>query len=167
MPVLDPAAMLAMTAAALDAVCGRAIIGAGWTRLPTARLPELTQPPRILTVGAVDHDRLLPRCCAMIHHGGTGTTAAAARAGIPAGVLSVFGDQRFWGRQVDIRIGVHERFWRLTLDRLIGMLRALRDEGRIVRAAAVREQMRAEDSNALLLDAVERSAESAPIPQLS
>jgi sterol 3beta-glucosyltransferase len=111
--------------------------------------------------------RLLPRCCAMIHHGGTGTTAAAARAGIPAGVLSVFGDQHFWGRRVDIRIGVHERFWRLTLDRLIGMLRALRDEGRIARAAAVGEQMRAEDSNALLLDAVERSAESAPIPQLS
>ena len=163
MPVLDPAAMLEITGAALEAVGGRAIIGAGWTRLPPS-----AQSPRICTVGAVDHDRLLPRCAAMIHHGGTGTTAAAARAGIPAGVLSVFGDQHFWGRQVEaLGIGVHARFRRLTRERLIGMLRALRDPARIARAAAVGEQMRAEDTNALLLSAVERSAGSAPIPHIS
>lgn len=34
-------------------------------------------------VGSVPFERLLPRCAAVMHHGGSGTTAAALRAGIP------------------------------------------------------------------------------------
>ena len=35
--------------------------------------------------GSVAHDLLLPRCSVAVHHGGSGTTAAALRAGIPQG----------------------------------------------------------------------------------
>jgi hypothetical protein len=38
-------------------------------------------PDRVRIVDAVDHDWLLPRCSAAVHHGGSGTTVAALRAG--------------------------------------------------------------------------------------
>ena len=56
-------------------------------------------------VGAVNHHELLPRCRLAVHHGGAGTTAAVARAGIPSVVCSFMMDQQFWGNQVR-RLGV-------------------------------------------------------------
>jgi hypothetical protein len=43
---------------------------------------------------------LFPRCRAVCHHGGAGTTAAGLRAGLPTVVVPFFGDQFFWGRTV-------------------------------------------------------------------
>ncbi len=37
----------------------------------------------ILCVGSLPHWWLFPNCCAAVHHGGAGTTAATSRAGIP------------------------------------------------------------------------------------
>ncbi|MNS75233.1 L-noviosyl transferase [compost metagenome] len=47
-------------------------------------------------IGATPHDWLLPRVAAAIHHGGAGTTHAAAAAGVPSIVLPFAGDQFFW-----------------------------------------------------------------------
>jgi sterol 3beta-glucosyltransferase len=49
---------------------------------------------------AVPHGWLFPRCAAVVHHGGAGTTAAGLRAGRPTVVCPFFGDQPFWGRRV-------------------------------------------------------------------
>jgi sterol 3beta-glucosyltransferase len=46
------------------------------------------------------HDWLFPRCKAVIHHGGAGTTAAGLRAGVPNIVLPHAADQMFWGKRV-------------------------------------------------------------------
>ena len=46
------------------------------------------------------HDWLFPRCRAVCHHGGAGTTAAGLRAGLPTVMVPFFGDQFFWGRIV-------------------------------------------------------------------
>lgn len=49
---------------------------------------------------AAPRDWLLPRCKAVVHHGGAGTTAAGLRAGIPNIVIPFAGDQAFWGKRV-------------------------------------------------------------------
>jgi hypothetical protein len=43
---------------------------------------------------------LFPRCRAVCHHGGAGTTAAGLHAGLPTVVVPFFGDQFFWGRVI-------------------------------------------------------------------
>ena len=55
------------------------------------------EPPEdVLLVDAVPHDWLFPRCQAVIHHGGAGTTAAGLLASCPTTVVPFFGDQSFW-----------------------------------------------------------------------
>lgn len=46
------------------------------------------------------HDWLFPRCSAVIHHGGAGTTAAALRACRPSWIIPHMSDQPYWGRRV-------------------------------------------------------------------
>jgi len=66
---------------------------------------ELPGSERVLTSGYVPHGWLLPRLSMLIHHGGSGTTAAALRAGIPSLIMPFFYDQFFWARQLQ-RLGV-------------------------------------------------------------
>jgi sterol 3beta-glucosyltransferase len=54
----------------------------------------------LLTLDAAPHDWLFPRCAAVIHHGGAGTTAAGLRAGIPNIVVPHAVDQPFWAGRV-------------------------------------------------------------------
>lgn len=94
MPVPDPQGLLA----AITKVCAdlgeRALISAGWNDF------EITPSANVRAIGAVDHDRVFPMCSAIVHHGGAGTTAAAARAGVPSMVCWVGSDQPFWGEIV-------------------------------------------------------------------
>jgi hypothetical protein len=54
----------------------------------------------VFLLGDTPHDWLFPRCRAVCHHGGAGTTSAGLRAGLPTIVVPSFGDQFFWGRMV-------------------------------------------------------------------
>ncbi|MGB3289706.1 MAG: glycosyltransferase [Burkholderiaceae bacterium] len=72
----------------------------GWSGLPDIPLPD-----NCLVVGNTPHDWLFPRCSLAIHHGGSGTTHSACRAGIPSVVLPFAGDQFFWAHQL-ARLGV-------------------------------------------------------------
>jgi sterol 3beta-glucosyltransferase len=102
MPVLDEPITEAVHAVA-EQLGLRVVLGTGWSRLrPRASA-------RVLPVGAVDHDWLLPRSAAAVHHGGASTTAVALRAGVPAVVVSVFADQPFWGRRV-AELGLGDTF---------------------------------------------------------
>lgn len=51
-------------------------------------------------IGNVPHPLLFPRLAAVVHHGGAGTTATAARAGVPQIVVPHFWDQFYWANQV-------------------------------------------------------------------
>jgi UDP:flavonoid glycosyltransferase YjiC (YdhE family) len=73
----------------------RAIIAAGW-----AGLRGELGGDRLMTVEEVPHDWLLPRTRAAVHHCGAGTTAAAARAGIPTVPVPFTPEQAMWGRQL-------------------------------------------------------------------
>ena len=73
----------------------RAIILRGWNGWKGRDSSE-----EVLFLESAPHDWLLPRCKAVIHHGGAGTTAAGLRAAIPNIVIPFGGDQAFWGSRV-------------------------------------------------------------------
>jgi UDP:flavonoid glycosyltransferase YjiC (YdhE family) len=74
----------------------------------------------VCVVSSAPHSLLLPRVSVAIHHGGSGTTAAAARAGVPQVIVPHFFDQFFFANRLR-RHGVAPRplpRWRLTANRL-------------------------------------------------
>ena len=68
----------------------RGIFATGWGGL------QAVDDPQVFCLDAAPHDWLFPRVAAVVHHGGAGTSAAAARAGVPSVVMPFFGDQPFW-----------------------------------------------------------------------
>jgi vancomycin aglycone glucosyltransferase len=62
-------------------------------------------------VGEVNQQALFPRVAAIVHHGGAGTTTAAARSGTPQLVVPLIADQPYWASRVAaLGIGAaHER----------------------------------------------------------
>jgi len=80
---------------AIQAAGVRAILSKGWAGLGEGELP-----PSCLTVGPLPHAALFPRMAAIVHHGGAGTTAAAARAGVPQIIVPHIGDQFYFGHRV-------------------------------------------------------------------
>jgi UDP:flavonoid glycosyltransferase YjiC (YdhE family) len=74
----------------------RGIISSGWAGLYAENLPENIY----LLTESVPHHWLFPRCRAVVHHGGAGTTAAALRAGVPQTIVPHIVDQPYWGRRV-------------------------------------------------------------------
>ena len=75
----------------------------------------LGAPPEALGIGAGDadvfavegipHAWLFPRMRYILHHGGAGTTGAAAAAGVPSSATPFSADQVFWARRIH-RLGV-------------------------------------------------------------
>lgn len=91
----DPAALAAALLAAATEYDVRLLVSGGWSGFMAA-----IDDPRIHTVGHVDHDAVLPRCRAAVHHGGAGSVAAGLRAGLPTAVLWVGADQPLWGQAI-------------------------------------------------------------------
>ena len=88
----------------------RAIFCHGWSSRSQSQPKKLVFPPFVYPISSVPHDWLFPLCCAVVHHGGSGTTAAGIRAGVPTIIHPFFGDQFFWaGRVEEIGIGVFLR----------------------------------------------------------
>ncbi|MFY2786581.1 glycosyltransferase [Rhodococcus sp. MALMAid1271] len=97
MPVPDPAALLRMIHSVTERLGVRALVCAGWSDLVSAESIAAQQNPNVMVVDSVDHASVFPRCMAAVHHGGAGTTAASARAGLPTLVCWFSADQPFWG----------------------------------------------------------------------
>lgn len=99
----------AIVEAVLDADV-RCILNKGWSdRLTTKdkNEPEIELPPEVYNSGTIPHDWLFPRIDAAVHHGGSGTTGATLRAGLPTIVKPFFGDQFFYGSRVeDVGVGI-------------------------------------------------------------
>lgn len=73
---------------AVSATGRRCIVGAGWAGLGAGALP-----PDWRVVREAPHALLFPRTAAVVHHGGSGTTASALRAGVPQVLLPLILDQ--------------------------------------------------------------------------
>jgi len=100
---------------ALDACGARAVVASGWSDLGVGE----ALPATVHGVRSAPHVKLFPRCAVIVHHGGAGTTQAAARAGVPQVVVPHIGDQHAWGRTMeDLGAGVVVRRDRLGSERL-------------------------------------------------
>jgi sterol 3beta-glucosyltransferase len=105
----DPAAL---TKSVVDSVLKadvRCVLSKGWShRLNSgdASKPEIPLPPEIFQIQSAPHDWLFKQLDAAVHHGGSGTTGASLRAGIPTIIKPFFGDQFFFGQRVeDLGVG--------------------------------------------------------------
>lgn len=121
MPVESPADAVTMITEVCAELGERALISSGvW------ELDAMPHAEHVKLVGAVNHAAVFPTCRAVVHHGGAGTTAAGARAGVPTLVLWVSADQPVWARQVKkLRIGTSQRFTRITKKSLTEALRTV------------------------------------------
>ena len=82
--------------ALIEAIAGRrALFHPGWSGIDPKALPD-----NLLAIGDTPHDWLFPRTAAVIHHGGSGTSHSAARAGVPSIVTPFAGDQFFWAERL-------------------------------------------------------------------
>jgi UDP:flavonoid glycosyltransferase YjiC (YdhE family) len=97
MPDPDPAGTTRLLLEAVRRAGVRAVISSGWAKLGAAAAPE-----GVRFVGVEPHRRLFPRCAAIVHHGGAGTTHAAALSGVPQVVMPYFLDQHFWAHRVQV-----------------------------------------------------------------
>lgn len=73
----------------------RAVVGTGWGGIDPGKSDE-----RILPVGDVPHGWLFTQVTAVVHHGGSGTTATALAAGRPQVVCPFVLDQPFFARRI-------------------------------------------------------------------
>jgi vancomycin aglycone glucosyltransferase len=92
----DAPELVAQAVAAVRAVGRRAVIAGGWAALET----HVKEAGDLITVDNVPHSLIFPRVAAAVHHGGAGTTTAAARAGIPQVLLPHILDQYYWAHRV-------------------------------------------------------------------
>jgi vancomycin aglycone glucosyltransferase len=133
MPDPDPAATTRSVLAAVARVGCRALISRGWSELG-----EVTLPDHVRSIDNVDFQRLFPRCAAVVHHGGSGTTHIAARAGVPQIIVPLDGfDQHYWGSRVrTLGLGPRRiRRGQLNARRLAGALDAVLNEPAYARRA--------------------------------
>jgi sterol 3beta-glucosyltransferase len=149
MPAADPSRLLGMIGGLPEKT--RLLVGADW---PVANTRNLWVTKNL------DHDAILPRCRAAVHHGGAGTTAAALRAGLPSLVCAVFGDQPFWGERLRERgAGDWLRFADLTGPRLRAGIEALLTPERREAATRIAARLESEgDATARAADVVESAA---------
>jgi sterol 3beta-glucosyltransferase len=99
MPDSSPEALSKIVLDALAASKQRAIILSGWGGLAKTELAAQLK-EQIFVMDAVPHRWLFSKVKAVVHHGGSGTTTAACRAGLPAVVVPYFADQFGWGERL-------------------------------------------------------------------
>uniref|UniRef100_A0A0E0FW62 Uncharacterized protein n=1 Tax=Oryza nivara TaxID=4536 RepID=A0A0E0FW62_ORYNI len=96
MPLGDEKKVTSVILDALRETGQRGIISRGWGDLGS--FSEV--PVDVFILEDCPHDWLFPRCAAVVHHGGAGTTAAGLVAGCPTTIVPFFGDQFFWGERI-------------------------------------------------------------------
>jgi len=112
----DPDAFTKLIFEAVKLSGVRALVSKGWGGIGGRDVPD-----NVFMLGDTPHDWLFPRCSAVIHHGGAGTTAIGLKCGIPTVIVPFFGDQTFWGAMVSgKKAGAHKSipYQKLTAKRL-------------------------------------------------
>ncbi|KAK7976596.1 hypothetical protein PG989_015059 [Apiospora arundinis] len=153
-----------MTQEVIDAVLKadvRAVLSKGWSDrgtktektdkglVPTDDVvdrpeePEL--PPEIFQISSAPHDWLFRQVDAAAHHGGSGTTGASLRAGIPTIVRPFFGDQFFYGLRVEhLGVGISMKRWG-AVSFARALWRATHDDRMISKAKVLGQSIRQEN----------------------
>jgi vancomycin aglycone glucosyltransferase len=110
----------------------RAILSRGWADLSLADAGS-----DVLTIGEVNVRALFPRVAGIVHHGGAGTTTAAALAGTPQVVVPQIYDQHYWAERVrQVGIGTAHAAGAPTADSLTHALTRVLGPGVVAAARA-------------------------------
>lgn len=141
----DPELMTQTVVDAVKQAGVRCILARGWSRRDNKgdTGPEITS-ESIFEVSQIPHDWLFPRVDAVAHHGGSGTTGASLRAGIPTIIKPFFGDQFFYANRVvemGVGINVKDLNTRSLCDALV---KATTDDQMISRALSAGRNIRSE-----------------------
>ncbi|KAM9922311.1 hypothetical protein OXX59_005905 [Metschnikowia pulcherrima] len=87
----------------------KCILNKGWSdKLSKSKDDiEVELPSQVYDSGMIPHDWLFTKIDAAVHHGGSGTTGATLRAGLPTIIKPFFGDQFFFASRVeDLGVGI-------------------------------------------------------------
>lgn len=117
-----------------------------------------------LFIDPCPHLDLFPHMAAIIHHGGAGTTATAARSGVPQIIVPHLLDQYYWGAQIEQRNLGPPAIPRARLNTgalIRAMEQALSDESIHAKVKRTAAAIRAQDSLANGIDAIMASLTSA------
>ncbi|WP_369829419.1 glycosyltransferase, partial [Mycobacterium sp. E2462] len=120
-PVESPAATVDMISAACAELNERALVCSGWSDFS-----GVSPFDHVKVVGVVNYTKIFPACRAVVHHGGSGTTAAGLRAGVPTLILWTAGDQPMWGAHIkQLKVGTTRRFSAANRKTLVEDLRQI------------------------------------------
>jgi len=163
MPAPDPRKLFTVAAQVVKILNVRVVVVTGWTELTDEMKKEVFgDDQRVLTVNGAPHDWLFPRCSAVVHHCGVGTTAAVLRAGVPSVGCPVYLDQPFWARRLH-ELGVAPKplsFQKISTSLLVNALKAITPQMR-EKAKELAELIN-EDATAQAAALVEQVANSPP-----
>jgi len=144
----------------IAAVAGRRVLFyPGWSGVTAAALPG-----NFFVLEDTPHGWLFPRASLVIHHGGSGTTHSAARAGVPSVVIPFAADQFFWADRLR-RLGVASEPVRAGKVRATALARSIAfadSSGARASAAALGARMGAEDGLSEAVRAIEALMSSGP-----
>jgi len=149
----------------------RAVIVGGWAQLSREKLqaaaaargrPDLAEyaERNVAFAAQAPHEWLFPRCACVVHHGGSGTTAASLRSGVPTIVTPVVLDQFDYAIMVQ-ELGVGLGLKRLTKlsEKELGaaIVRACTSTAMRQRAAEIGGVLREEDGVAAAVAEIEKA----------
>jgi UDP-glucoronosyl and UDP-glucosyl transferase len=119
----------------------RIIVQSSWSKL------DVSGEENCFSIGPCPHDWLLPLCCAVVHHGGAGTTAAGLRYGLPTLICPFFADQFMWAEMVHrAKVGPSPcPVNKLTTETLVEKLKELESPATQEKAQALSKEMDQED----------------------
>ncbi|MGE2813799.1 glycosyltransferase [Mycobacterium heidelbergense] len=154
-PVKSPADTIAMIAEACAELGERALVTAAGTDFR-----DVGHLDHVKVVDAMNYATIFPACRAVVHHGGTGTTALGLRAGVPTLILSTDIDQTIWGARVKrLKVGTARRFSSATRKTLVTDLRRILAPEYAARARDLAARMTTSaESAAAAADLVEKHA---------
>lgn len=152
LPLKSPADTLEMIGSVCAQLGERALVCAAGSDFT-----EVASPGHVMVVDTMNYAAAFPACRALVHHGGTGTTATGLRAGVPTLILSTDIDQTLWGSRVKrMQVGAARRMSRTTPESLVADLHTILAPGYSARALEIGAQMtKPAESAAAAADLVE------------
>lgn len=154
-PVESPADTVEMISSACAQFGERALICAGGTDI--SAVPHFDH---IKLTDTVHYAATFPACLAVVHHGGSGTTAASLRAGVPTLILWTWPDQAIWGAQLKrLAVGTSRPLSATTRESLVADLHEILAPPYVTRARELATQMtKPAESIRLTADLLEKEA---------
>jgi sterol 3beta-glucosyltransferase len=140
----------------------RCVFSKGWSDHFEKDKEDASELPKaIFQIRQAPHDWLFKQIDAAVHHGGSGTTGASLRAGLPTIIKPFFGDQFFFATRVeDLGVGINLK--KITVNSLgKAIWRAVHDERMRTAARVLGEQIRQENGVENAINAIYRDLDYA------